>query len=284
MYERDWLFALLGDISTVSVEVIDETVVPTDCPIMVLQRPYVQQITALLKKWSDVGVKFKIIHLSDESSTEKFSDSLESYALPGCVSVLRFYVRNDFPPGTESKVNIIPLGYRWSALQLKQSPLTRTPQLPFRELHWSFHGTDWMGRSKQMAPLIETKLFNSHKFYKEWEDASGQSKSEYLSTLLNSIFIPCPGGINPETFRFYEALEAGCIPIVLKTRQNEAWFRWVSEHIPLVGITTWEDAVRIMISLLTKPEALEIYRNQILTSWVAWVNSLKRQATQWLMA
>jgi hypothetical protein len=135
-----------------------------------------------------------------------------------------------------------------------------------------------------MKPLLDAKLIHNCQFFQTWNDATSLSKEDYLAMLVNSIFVPCPRGMNPETFRFYEALEAGCIPIVLKTRQNEAWFRWVSEHIPLVDISTWEDAVRIMMQLLVKPETLEIYRSEIMKGWVSWTNSLKEQARRWLLA
>jgi hypothetical protein len=133
-----------------------------------------------------------------------------------------------------------------------------------------------------MKPLLEANLCSSHAFYTDWNDPAQLSKDEYISMLLNSIFIPCPDGVNAETFRFYEALEAGCIPLVLKSERNAAWFRWVSEHIPLVDITSWEDAVRVMKTLLTKPEALEIYRVEILKGWTKWLVAIRAQAQQWL--
>ena len=36
----------------------------------------------------------------------------------------------------------------------------------------------------------------------------------FLETLLDSAFTLCPGGTHQETFRIYEALEAGSIPII----------------------------------------------------------------------
>jgi GR25 family glycosyltransferase involved in LPS biosynthesis len=285
VYERDWLFALLGGISTANVETVDTTTpLPKDCPIVIMQRPHIISSTKLMKFWNDNGVRFKILHLSDEGDDNAMRDPLIAYTFPCCVSVLRFYVRDDFPPGTESKINVIPLGYRWSPLNLRSSPLERTPNLPFREFHWSFYGTDWNKRSQEMAALVDAKLIKSYRFYKGWNDPESLSREDYLGMLVNSIFVPCPPGMNPETFRFYEALEAGCIPVVLKTRQNEAWFRWVSERIPLVDMTTWEDAVRVMMQLLSNPERLEIYRNQVMNGWVSWTKELKEQAQRWFLS
>ena len=283
IYERDWLFALFGNVSVASIEQVDETTpLPTDCPIMLMMRPHTIAITKLLHFWSENGVKFKILHLSDELQLVNARDPLIAYTFKGCVSVLRFYVRDDFPPGTESKIQVIPLGFRFSNLNLTQPPLQRTPQIPFRELHWSFYGTDWNRRSESMKPLLESKLISSYKFYKGWNDSENLSRDEYLSILMNTVFVPCPDGCNPETFRFYEALDAGCIPLVLKTPNNTEWFNWVSNYIPLIEISSWEDAHRIMISLLSRPSTLEIYRNKILTGWTGWTNELKVQAEKWL--
>jgi GR25 family glycosyltransferase involved in LPS biosynthesis len=284
-YEASWLCSLMGKLSNISVALVDETtnLTPGKMPIMILQRPYIAEAARVLIAWNQRGIKFKILHLSDEGTDPKMRDNIAVYALPNCVSIARFYMRDDFPPGTEAKIHIIPLGYHWSKLNLEQSPLVRTPQIPFRELHWSFHGTDWQGRSEQMKPLLEMKVNNAVKFYSKWNDPENLSKSEYLAILVNTIFVPCPVGVNAETFRFYEALEAGCIPLVIKSSQNEVWFNWVSKYIPLVAISSWAEATQVMHSLLSRPEALEIYRKKVLNGWVAWTNELKRNATAWIM-
>ena len=40
----------------------------------------------------------------------------------------------------------------------------------------------------------------------------------YASILMDSVFTLCAGGINPESFRLWEAIEAGSIPIVATDR------------------------------------------------------------------
>lgn len=44
------------------------------------------------------------------------------------------------------------------------------------------------------------------------------SKWEYSALLHNTKFMPLPSGVNPEQYRIWEAIEAGCIPIVLTSR------------------------------------------------------------------
>ena len=45
--------------------------------------------------------------------------------------------------------------------------------------------------------------------------AQGIDQSEYLDEMAVAKVAPCPPGPNtPDTFRLYEALEAGCVPVV----------------------------------------------------------------------
>ena len=281
--ERDWLFKLFGDITTAVVDQVDGSTLthapPTDCPIFIMQRPHVAAATLLLRAWSKAGAKFKILHMSDEGMAAHFKDNLEAYTLPGCVKVLRFYIRDDIPKEAASKVTTIPLGYR-EGRQARGA----TPQLPFRELHWSFFGTNWMNRSKDMQPLIDAKFSNNCKFLAEWNDPAGLSPKEYTDAMLNSMFVPCPGGMNWETFRLYEALECGCIPLVVKTPENEAWFRWISNRIPLLPITNWEDAVRLMMTLMSNQRRIEVYREELLKGWSKWKEEVGVEVISWMQA
>jgi hypothetical protein len=135
-----------------------------------------------------------------------------------------------------------------------------------------------------MKPLLDSKLIGSYAFYDDWMHPDNLSKDEYLKKMLSSIFVPCPDGINAETFRVYEALDAGCIPIVIHSERNDMWFRWISSHVPILDISSWDNALRNMYQLLSKPATLEIYRNEVLTAWVNWKNTLRTQTTSWFLS
>ena len=49
---------------------------------------------------------------------------------------------------------------------------------------------------------------------KEVQEGLAMPAEEYRRVLLQSVFTLCPSGHNPETFRIFEAAEAGSIPIV----------------------------------------------------------------------
>jgi len=276
--ERDWLFHIFGNLTAVVVDTVElDAAPPTDCPIFILQRPHVQEATRLLAAWSAAGARFRILHLSDEGTAENNKDPLFAYTLPGCVKVLRFYLRGDIPKEVASKVTVVPLGYRYAR------PNSKTPEIPFRELHWSFFGTDWMNRSKDMKPLTDAPFSHKCTFFEKWNDPNNLSSAEYTEMMLSSMFVPCPGGMNHETFRLYEALESGCIPLVLKTQENEEWFRWISNRVPLLPITNWGDAVRLMSTLMTNQRRIEVYREELLKGWRKWKTDICADVAQFLV-
>ena len=135
-----------------------------------------------------------------------------------------------------------------------------------------------------MKPLTDTKFANKCKFLAQWNDPDSLSPKDYTEIMLNSMFVPCPGGMNWETFRLYEALECGCIPLVLKTPENDAWFRWISNRIPLLPITNWEDAVRLMTTLMSNQRRIEVYREELLKGWSKWKEEVGVEVISWMQA
>jgi hypothetical protein len=62
------------------------------------------------------------------------------------------------------------------------------------------------GLKKCKMEEVNTELEASKNFVQLYE--------EYMMQLAQAGFVLCPMGNNPETFRFYEALEAGAIPLI----------------------------------------------------------------------
>jgi len=270
LYEATWLQELVGPNQSLSLEGIDFSAeAPGDQPIVLIARPHMEQWHRMLKRWSDSGSKFYVIHLSDELA----KDSLEIYGLSGCLGIVRTYCRPNLEPYM-SKVVIIPLGYHWTKGTGIDEPELRTPRLPFRELNWSFYGTNWNGREESMKNL---SLIPNHslRWYKEWNDPTNLGKEEYLSQLMNSRFVPTPGGVNPETYRFYEALECGCIPVYVRQPGDEMLFTSVyTRWFPIANLATWDHAAALMYQLLQDPPLMERYRSTLLQGYVRWKREL----------
>jgi len=278
LYECDWLLQLFGNPTMTPIERVKPSdPPPMDCPVVILQKPYMGLLTDMLEKWDSFGAKFYVLHLSDEQE----SDPLEIYALESCVKVLRFYNRKDIP--CPEKVTTIPLGYHWTRREPYQDILVKTPKLPFRQTGWSFFGTDWNNRKTLMKPLLDLSgVPHKTHFLATWQGEGIYTREQYLEGLLDCVFVPCPDGVNPETFRFYEALECGCIPIVVRTERNSAWVDWVCEHLPMLPLESWSDAAQLVAHLLREKTMLEAYRNKILASWMSWKSTLFAEGKAWL--
>ena len=125
----------------------------------------------------------------------------------------------------------------------------------------------WAGRREKLAPLGgipgESKLI----FMDEWNSPAMLGREETLAVLLNTWCVPCPAGNNVETFRIYEALEAGAIPILVKEGGQDAFFTWLGRWLPLLAASSWQNAAEIIFTLKSKPEVYEQYRSQLMIAW-----------------
>jgi GR25 family glycosyltransferase involved in LPS biosynthesis len=268
LYEGDWLLELLGHPTAAPIESVKfEAPPPDDCPIVILQKPHIDVITCMLERWDSFGAKFQILHLSDEHG----DDSLNAYELKGCTNVLRFYQRKIPCP---EKVTFLPLGYHWTRREPHQDILVKTPKLPFRQTAWSFFGTEWNGRKELLKPMLDLDLTQKTLFLSTWKDPEAYTREQYVEAMLDTVFVPCPDGQNPETFRFYEALEFGCIPLLVRTEKNAAWVDWVCENIQLLPLASWADAAQLVAHLMKEKTMLEAYRNKIMISWMVWKKGL----------
>ena len=65
-----------------------------------------------------------------------------------------------------------------------------------------------------------------------------------LDILSSTEFIPCPYGFfHPETYRVFEALECGCIPIVEKAYD---YYDHIFPNNPFIKINMWKEAKPIL--------------------------------------
>ena len=272
LYELNWLQDLFQT-TRVIIEPVSKTerFTSTDDITVVLIKPNWKEQLEWLEHLR-AHTTFKILHLSDEYGT----DPIYMYEWPEVKGVLRFYAR----PGLDPKTLVIPLGYHWQFRGNRDVPHLSTPNLPFRENMWSFAGTDWVNRSNEMASL---NVIQPHfvKWFREWRDPQQLKEEEYLALLLNSKFVPCPRGQNVETFRFYEALDCGCIPLFIDSPDNEAWLRIFNNEIPFLKLQNWEHAAALLQHFQKNLEQMEQYRTAVLISWAKYKMGLKEKVRVW---
>jgi GR25 family glycosyltransferase involved in LPS biosynthesis len=269
-YEREWIQELMGKDQPFLVEPISfQDPAPTDKPIVILQRPYTERYIALFMKWNQQGAGFYVFHLSDEFS----NDNLEFYTFEHCLGVVRIYTRSDIPKEAKDKVVTIPLGYHWTLGGGSDNPLEKTPRLPFRNIVWSFYGTAWQDRHLKLKPLQEIQP-HSLRLVDTWESPEKITRNQYIAILLDSVFVPCPQGNNPETFRLYEALECGCLPLYVKSEKDDEYIEWLQNELGLLPVSNWEEAKNLVNHFLKEKDIMETYRNQLLIRWKTWKERL----------
>ena len=211
--------------------------------------------------------KFGIIHLSDEF----YQHDTAFYA--GAQFILRNLWHKKFK--CNPKVFFFPLGYNkgfWS--QWDQKPLFNVSE---RQYSWSFAGQiKHKPNRKRMVQAM--KNIPSHFFHETFQfgDSKGLSRHDYRQLMLDTIFIPCPTGFwNLDSFRVYEALECGCIPIVLK--QPLDYFKKQYGDHPFIAVDHWSEAPEIVNRLLDDPTALEERRQRCYKWWQKYKMRLKNQ-------
>ena len=269
-YEREWIQELLGSENPFLVQPISfDAPAPEDKPIVIVQRPWIEKYTSLFQKWDAQGKDFYVFHVSDEYG----KDDLSFYELPHCLGIVRIYQRNDIPVAARNKVLIIPLGYHWTMAHGSEDPLEKTPRLPFRNVTWSFFGTAWQDRHTKLQPLQQIQP-HSLRLVDSWDSPEKLTRNQYIAILLDSIFVPCPAGNNLETFRLYEALECGCIPLYIKTPGDDLYVEWLQNEIGLLPISGWAEAAELVKHFLKEKEIMESYRNQLLIRWKTWKGKL----------
>ncbi len=278
LYEANWLQDLFQtqkfSINQVS---ISDSLEEYENLVLILIKPKWNEQQLWLEALTQLGRKFKVLHLADEF----LSDPIDFYSWPNVLGVLRFYPRADIPADAINKVLTVPLGYHWQFKGNRDLPHISTPELPFRELMWSFAGTDWKGRSSDMLILdaIEPKFT---KWFDNWNDQEQLKEEEYLALMLNSKFVPCPTGQNVETYRFYEALACGCIPIFVDSPENARWLQLFNNEIPFLKLPSWNDAAAIMHHFKENPDQMEKYRMTILIAWANYKKRLENKVAAWL--
>ena len=268
LYEKKWLEELFGNPDMIEVKKIDfnTTFETNETPIFLAMRPHLPEYIKLFTKYESMNQPFKVLHLSDEFC----EDPIDFYNFSNCKKVVRNYVRPNLSPN----VTVIPLGYHTTFKNGIEKPYERTPQLPFRKYVWSFFGTNWNNRSVILDDLKDESIGEYRcELYKEWNDSNSLSQNEYMSMMLNSWIVPCIGGNNPETYRFYEALEFGCVPIIVEDDHNKEYIKYVTQHIPILPLKSWSQARSLLKSFIENKEAFEQYRHTLLTAY----SSMKKQ-------
>jgi len=260
LYERTWLEDIFK--CQISLKPMDNLrdFKPKSTEWFIVQRPYVGTFNEYFQMLSTAGIDFKVVHISDEF----LSDDCAFYSLPNCKRVVRNYVGNKYPK--LQSVIPIPLGYHY-----KGNPCRKFEE---RKLVWSFYGTGWFRREEKLNNLVDLVPHKCH-LIPEWNHSSMIKEEQYLATLNDSKFCPILRGNNFETFRFYECLESGAIPLYVRQDGDSLYWSWISEKLDLANLTDWDSARDHIQYYLSHPDYAEEYRCKLIQKWREWKDSIQ---------
>ena len=171
--------------------------------------------------------KILLFHLGDEAGTYDLSNIYNN-----CSYVLRTFCSNKY--FKNSQVKCIPIGYKSGIIDKQRNE---------RKYKWAFTGTPHKSsRHDLLFQFSDIEPFFCHKTEKfNTKIISAEEMSEVLSS---TEFLPCPNGFfHPETYRVYEALQCGCIPIV---EDAYKYYDRLFPDNPFIKVDKWTDAKPII--------------------------------------
>lgn len=259
MYEKKWIEEILN-VQINFKPLTNLSMIVPDNSWFIVQRPHLDTLTNYFTFLQKNNINFKALHLSDEFS----KDPIDFYSYSNCKAVIRNYTRFGVPHLPH--IVTIPLGFHYKGSESKT--------FDERKLVWSFHGTNWFNRQKLLENIYSLMPHHCH-FVESWDDPKKTKEGAYLGTLANSKFCPILRGNNVETFRIYEALELGVIPIYVKSEMSDDHWNVIERKLDIMYLPTWDKAVEFMKLLLDKPDFAEKYRLKVIQRWEVWKNEIK---------
>jgi hypothetical protein len=262
--ESDWFTFLLSDVVDEVVYDLDYTL--TDGPAIHVFSGNVVPLrgrTAFFEKCRANSDDLTLLHASDEWYSGGYS---EYRHFDRVIRNHRTWLARW--PG----IFTIPVGYP----NRLSGPDRPTPANE-RKYLWSFKGEIKASRVQMVEALKGVEPAFIRDSHGPW-----LTFDEYRGLLLDSVFVPCPmGNVVAETWRLYEGLEFGCIPIVEK-RWAIDYYRGLFGADPFLRVGSWREAGRLMRDLAAKPDELLRLQQTTVSWWADAKARLKRDLTAFM--
>ena len=272
MQEYDWINHLLGDLPVRNIVVSDpnEAPAPTPGAIYVINTNKLTPPGLIEKIGSgiDSNRPVGLIHLADEWFDGGY----------GPYNRFDFVIRTHHAgifdhPG----ILVVPLGWpNRTVLSAETKPSTQ------RRYRWCFVGNPIATRPA-MISAFRTWTPNLCQIYDA--GAGGRrplSHGDFIDTLQDTVFCPAPmGNVMAETWRLYEALEAGAIPI-LERRLTLDYYRDLFGEHPLPTFSSWRSAAHYAKAMWERPAELDRLQTDVTHWWREKRGALQRQTQEFV--
>lgn len=205
-WETDWLRLLFRGRQTRDV-VVGATTQYIDYTVFITSSLTDPQQVKRFQQYTARGLHFGVVLLSDEYGT--FVDPADY------PTGATFVFRNYYYPSQGSSVKFFPLGYKtgWWVGYDGQTPDRLTAAT--RPYDWSFVGTVKSDRTVMLNHMTAWSAQCYTHYIGGWNASDSLSTEAYRNILLKTLYVPNgTGNSSLDCFRVWEALEAGCIPIV----------------------------------------------------------------------
>ena len=251
-YSDKWIYEILNKIE---FEVIQSEKDLESEDILIIVDSSVEKKEELYTKLELICSKMFLIHLGDESGAYDSSLIYNKFNY-----VWRAFCSNRY--FNNKKVSCLPIGYKSGTLFKKE--------IVERKYKWAFLGTPHKSSRHdllfQLSDIEPSFFHKTKKFNEKIIDVSEMSE-----ILTSTKFIPCPNGfVHPETYRLYEALECGCIPIVENAYK---YYDRLFPNNPFIKIDRWIEAKPVIREW--GDDQIKQKREECRTWWSQYKNQLQ---------
>ncbi len=184
-----------------------------------------------------------------------------------------FVIRNHYAAGLQSDgIKTVPLGY-----PLGMAGNASEPGASGRQFAWAFLGNINAARASMIAEFSTLEPHYLHIYDIRRATGRRKNEAEYKEIIRSSVFVPCPmGNVMLETWRLYEALEAGAIPLTSRRLLMPYHDRIMPGH-PIPTFATWRAARDFAERLLADTTALDALQQRIGAWWRSYKKKLQAE-------
>ena len=227
-------------------------------------------VPALIEGWINrhMDCHLHLYHASDE----RCSAPITLYGHPGIKTVFRNYWR---PDCVGPKVVHLPLGYLNGKGRKADAACEVVSK---RKKTWSFAGAiDRPERGPTLEALKEAVPNNLIHITPSFNSSKNLDTSTYTGMLQQSQFVPCLNGFwNVESYRFYEAIENGAIPLTVDDKLDSYKNLFTgSVNPPLLTVDSWKAAGQLMTTLSSQTVLLDRLQTDIWQWWCGYKKYLQ---------